>query len=361
MRSRASMTSPRRVDVVRTRADLCKGTVAPFSFSLRGTRRTAREGCTTASALESSVGVGAPAVVSNATLRLHSTYEIIGEVGRGSYGIVYEAIERISGTKVAVKAVRCCKARAVGNREARILQSLDGCPSVVGFRGVVEDYPYKSTTGQGKVYIIMDYCTGGDLASLLQVNGPFTEEQARAVAWEMLHVLKECHEKNILHGDVKAGNFVIASSLFRDLFRSAPSALPEGWLKAVDFGTGQYIGASHLTVAQGTPDHWAPEVFGKKYLQEADMWSLGVVLYQLLTGRLPFWKTGEEVKFKSTSDLLKVILSREPELKPYLSAHCSPECVHFLQQLIIKDASQRMTVSDAQAHPWLQQYNCRGL
>lgn len=77
---------------------------------------------------------------------------------------------------------------------------------------------------------------------VLQKNGPVSEIHAAFVAAEVLNLLKHCHDTRILHGDVKAGNFVIISEIHEQMFLHRPSLLRSGWLKGIDFGTCQYIG-----------------------------------------------------------------------------------------------------------------------
>ena len=96
--------------------------------------------------------------------------------------------------------------------------------------------------------------------------------------------------KCIVHGDVKPANFMLKQR-FRDPLRALERGAPQGsWLKAVDFGCSQsYRSKTSLSRRTGTPVYMAPEVFKRDYLQASDMWSLGMMMYQLLTGRFPFW------------------------------------------------------------------------
>lgn len=96
--------------------------------------------------------------------------------------------------------------------------------------------------------------------------------------------------KSIVHGDVKPANFMLKQR-FRDPLRALERGAPQGsWLKAVDFGCSQsFRNKASLSRRTGTPVYMAPEVFKRDYLQASDMWSLGMMMYQLLTGRFPFW------------------------------------------------------------------------
>ena len=96
--------------------------------------------------------------------------------------------------------------------------------------------------------------------------------------------------KCVVHGDVKPANFMLQQR-FREPLRSLEHGAVQGsWLKAVDFGCSQsYRNKAQLSRRTGTPVYMAPEVFKRDYLEASDMWSLGMMMYQLLTGRFPFW------------------------------------------------------------------------
>lgn len=93
-----------------------------------------------------------------------------------------------------------------------------------------------------------------------------------------------------MHGDVKPANFMLRQR-FRDPLKALECGAAQGnWLKAVDFGCSQsYKNKASLSRRTGTPVYMAPEVFKRDYLEASDMWSLGMMMYQLLTGRFPFW------------------------------------------------------------------------
>lgn len=104
------------------------------------------------------------------------------------------------------------------------------------------------------------------------------------------HCICVAQAKSIVHGDVKPANFMLKQR-FRDPLRALERGAPQGsWLKAVDFGCSQsFRNKASLSRRTGTPVYMAPEVFKRDYLQASDMWSLGMMMYQLLTGRFPFW------------------------------------------------------------------------
>lgn len=172
---------------------------------------------------------------------INKYYELKEELGRGSYGTVYTATERSSGREVAVKEIRkgegsCMLSDCKLQQEVEVLGDLKGCKNNIQLHGCYH--------GQNKMYIVTELCRGGDLLSYMKTNGPLNEHQAAQVAIEALKLLRDCHAKRIVHGDVKAANFVIANRIEYQMFKRQWTPLPDGWLKGIDFGTSQHTGTS---------------------------------------------------------------------------------------------------------------------
>ena len=113
------------------------------------------------------------------------------------------------------------------------------------------------------------------------------------IGYEVLKVVAACHRNNVLHGDVKPANFVLKDKVQNPLYSSDINHLFTPWLIAIDFGCSQYLGTKRFTKRTGTPVYMAPEIFERDYQREADMWSVGIMLYQLFARRFPFWDTYE--------------------------------------------------------------------
>lgn len=278
-------------------------------------------------------------------------YEVHGKLGVGTYGEVFKATERATGRQVAVKTISMRGARCNPQRvqlEVAMLKRLLDNKLVAQFYGTVQEGP--------DLHIVMELCSGGDLRDYVKVNGPLNESQAAMVAHQVLLLLREFHEERILHGDVKPANFVIANKLSYQLFKRGMNFLPRGWLKAVDFGCSQNCGKGRIQQKLGTPSHWAPEVFGQTYHLEADLWSTGVLVYELLAGRLPFFTKKEEHRMRSERDILKALMFKEADFGCEELKGVSPECLDFLKQLLVKNHNHRMTVEQALEHKWMKHY-----
>eukprot|EP00775_Hariotina_reticulata_P009959 gene9959-10114_t len=237
-------------------------------------------------------------------------------IGQGSFGSVYLGIDLHNGSEVAIKVMP--KQRGKLTRE-RTLQKL--------------------------------------MKEEQQDHGELPERAVALIAYEVLQVVEKCHELGILHGDVKPANFVLANRTKNPLFSKDINLLfGEPWLLAIDFGCSQYLGHMRFSKRTGTPVYMAPEIFDRDYHWEADMWSLGIMLYQLYARRFPYWRTYEECRHAKL-DEVAVLVAESPlpmDYGPWITM--SGEGIDFMRGCLQRDYSQRMTVSQALNHPWLMQW-----
>jgi DNA-binding SARP family transcriptional activator len=207
---------------------------------------------------------------------LHNRYRIDSEVGRGGMGVVYRAHDTLLDRAVAIKVLSETGVGAEGRlrllREAQAVARLDHPHIVpvydVGFADEINDTPF----------IVMQLVAGKSLREA----GPLPLPQILTVASQLCDALGHAHQRGLIHRDVKPENVVLT---------------PEGAAKLMDFGLAHSQGASHLTQAGaliGTPFYLAPEqIRGEPVDGRADLYALGVILYELTTGRLPF--AGDDV------------------------------------------------------------------
>ena len=207
---------------------------------------------------------------------LSNRYKLIAELGSGGMAWVYLAEDLRQGDQVAVKILYPQHSKDLlfvqrFNREARLSMTLSQPsphPNVVR----VLDYGADRDTH----YLVMEYVPGQDLGQLLEQRGPLPWQMALRLAHQVALALKHAHELDIVHRDIKPSNIML---------------LPDGTARVLDFGIARAQTSPHLTIAGfvGSPHYTAPEqARGKSVDIRADIYSLGIVLYRMLSGDLPF-------------------------------------------------------------------------
>lgn len=176
---------------------------------------------------------------------------------------------------------------------------------------------------------------------------------------EVLGTLAACHENGLYHGDVKPANFMLSQLLdpsrpLEDLERLQPGT----WLKAIDFGCAQPVTPGvPLTRKTGTPIFMAPEVFIGNYGVEADLWAAGMMLYQLLAGRFPYWPTMDALYTTSLEEVMAAVIQQDAPLDYGVWKDVSPQCLDFMRAALNRDPSQRISATAALQHEWFRQFD----
>jgi len=262
-------------------------------------------------------------------------------LGRGSFGTVYKAREKSTGHEYAIKTIPKKRMSSLEisdlYREVDIMETIGVSLNCVYMYEAYEDNDY--------FYLVLELCKGGELYGRIK-RGHYSEAQAALIVRHVLQVCAQCHAKKIVYRDLKPENF-----LFSDKSIDSP-------LKATDFGLAAYLPAEgHLRDASGTPVYMAPEVIRRKYGFECDLWSAGVVAYQMLSGRLPFPGPPHSDHTLDRDgrvlETFKQILQTKPDLESDPWPHISRSARDFVQRLLVKSPTKRMTVEEALAHPWI--------
>jgi eukaryotic-like serine/threonine-protein kinase len=204
-------------------------------------------------------------------------YELLRVIGQGGMGTVYEVRHRALGKRFALKALRKDLARDA-EIAARFIQEARTA-AAVSHPGLVEitDFGRLET---GQVYFVMELLEGESLAALLRRSGPLPAARALAIVRQLAHAVKAAHDASIVHRDLKPDNIHLGRGDASDV------------VKVVDFGLAKVIGSSKLTragVVFGTPHYMSPEqAAGESVDHRADIYSLGIVMYEMFTGKVPF-------------------------------------------------------------------------
>ena len=266
-------------------------------------------------------------------IRNIAQYRLVEKIGEGGMGAVYKAEDTRLGRVVALKFIRPESLDAEGSRlrfmrEARAIAALDH-PNICTIFEIGED--------RDVTYLSMSFVDGPSLAALLQ-SGPLPVQRAVEIATQIAGGLSEAHHKGIVHRDIKPANILLTS---------------KGAVKIVDFGLAGLCGDVRLTVhgtAVGTPVYMAPEQWMSVDPDpRSDVWALGVVLYEMLSGRLPF--AGVDGRTLSHS-----ILYEPPHPLTAIRKEIPGEIERLVSQMLAKEPERR-TPSAERAAALLQSWD----
>ncbi|ORX62248.1 Pkinase-domain-containing protein [Hesseltinella vesiculosa] len=274
-------------------------------------------------------------------------YSLTESLGKGSMGKVKLGVHNVTGEKIAIKIVPRANfaqfktnpgnktAKQIAkeyareeNREMRTIREahmmmLLRHPNIVGLKDLVVAGPY--------FYILMDYVNGGQLLHYIVKRQRLSEKRARSFARQIVSALDYMHRNSLVHRDLKIENILIDKAGRK--------------IKIIDFGLSNlFCPERQLTTYCGSLYFAAPELLRATpyYGPEVDIWSLGVVIYVMVTGTVPF-------DDKSMPGLHEKIKKGEVNFP----AHLSDDCVDLLRRIFITDPAQRIYLSDICLHPWM--------
>lgn len=265
--------------------------------------------------------------------KIEDDYVLAKEVlGSGYSGSIILARDRQSQSRYAVKRFNLAN-MSQGSRtelvtECEILLSLDH-PHIVRLVDVYETPEQLS--------LVMECMDGGELFQRIKSKKRFSEEESAQTAFQMLLAVNYMHNQNIVHRDLKLENFMYESKA-------------SNHLKLIDFGFSKICKPNaEMTESLGTVAYCAPEVFKRNYTLQCDLWSLGVIVFILLSGYMPF--AGEEI------DMMRLIKKGKYKMKQDKWDKVSEEAFKFTRELLQVDPQRRLTAEQALQHDWIQKYN----
>nr|MBP6297832.1 protein kinase [Anaerolineae bacterium] len=269
-------------------------------------------------------------------------YRIEETIGQGGMGIVYRATDLRTDATVAIKQLRREATNAKPElidrflREASALRDLNH-PNIVR--------SYETILDAGEHYIVMDFIDGSDLGDFLRRYGRIPVAQTARIGLEVADALTRAHYLKIIHRDLKPANVLIQT---------------DGTPKLTDFGVAYFSGRERVTdtaIALGTPQYMAPEMLrGEPPDARADIWSLGVILFELLTGTHPFGGA-------TITDLLMNIMTGEPPDLEAIRPETPVELADLIYRMLAKDRDARIPsvrLVGSELEPILVKLNAEG-
>lgn len=218
-------------------------------------------------------------------------------------------------------------------REVAIMQILADKQNIVHLFEVFED--------NEAVHMVMECCKGGELFDRIVAKGSYSEKDAATVIRDMLQVVAECHLAGVMHRDLKPENF-----LYLEKDEDSP-------LKATDFGLSEFFeDGKEFRDLVGSAYYVAPEVLKRKYSCEADIWSIGVIMFILLSGVPPFWASTDTGIFKEIIKPKMNIKQRMDSDPAFRSISASAK--DLIQKMLCVDRTKRLSAAEALSHPWVQ-------
>jgi len=263
--------------------------------------------------------------------KLDEFYEVVEKVlGEGSFGSVRKCRKKDTGQWRAVKTISKKRVKNVDRftEEMNIMKLLDH-PNIVRL--------YETFDDERNVYLVLELCSGGELFDRIVADGSFTEQAAAYCVQQMLRAVNYLHSNCIMHCDLKPENFLLAET----------EAIEKTHLKMVDFGLSKrFTPGEFATTKAGAPYYVAPEVLAGHYNELCDIWSIGVIMYILLSGSPPF--SGND-----TMAVLEAVKQAEFCLDKKEWKLISKEAKDMLKVLLTKDPTRRASAESALKEEWL--------
>ncbi|XP_044257894.1 serine/threonine-protein kinase MARK2-like isoform X3 [Tribolium madens] len=260
-------------------------------------------------------------------------YKLLKTIGKGNFAKVKLAKHVPTGKEVAIKIIDKTQLNPSSLqklfREVRIMKMLDH-PNIVKLFQVIET--------DKTLYLVMEYASGGEVFDYLVLHGRMKEKEARSKFRQIVSAVQYCHQKRIIHRDLKAENLLLDSEMN---------------IKIADFGfSNEFTPGNKLDTFCGSPPYAAPELFqGKKYDgPEVDVWSLGVILYTLVSGSLPF-----------DGSTLRELRERVLRGKYRIPFYMSTDCENLLKKFLVLNPAKRANLETIMKDKWMNQGYVGGL
>ena len=249
------------------------------------------------------------------------------ELGRGSFGCVYLVKHKMTDKKYALKVMN----------KRKILQTYGNCQlihneieiqSKLNHPNIIRLYNMSET--EEEINVLLEYAENGNLFSLIQKEKGFSEHKAYKYFIQIVNAVYFLHQNNIIHRDIKPENILIGEN---------------NLLKLCDFGWAKELIVNNRSTFCGTVEYMAPEIVGsEKYDCSVDVWSLGILLYELLMGHSPF-KSKKEKNIMIKIKLHDLVFDKDKPL--------SKDCMNLITGLLDANPLNRLKLKDIFNHPFI--------
>ncbi len=271
---------------------------------------------------------------------IYDEYSIVKELGRGAFSRVYKGVSKSTGERCAIKVMATCKDDeemfGVIKNEVEVMRVIkEELPEHKEYLCQIEQVIWE----KDRTCIVMEFLQGGELFDRIVERRHYTERDAAKIMKKLVQAVHALHQKGIVHRDLKPENLV---------FKSDDENSDD--IKVMDFGLALRQGQEdpHQSVdIVGSPGYVAPEVLiSKTYCPANDVWSLGVILYILLTGRAPF-------RGRTQEEQMENIKAANYSLKGNRWEGISRSAKDLVSKLLVLDIQERITLEEVANHPWL--------
>jgi calcium/calmodulin-dependent protein kinase I len=256
-------------------------------------------------------------------------YKFGKEIGKGGFSVVYKATEKATGKKFAIKRIQKDEEGVdieLLKREIYIMKKVDH-PNILKLFEVYEDDDY--------FFLVLELVEGLELFDKIVDRGNYSEKDAANIVKQILEAVKYLHEEGIVHRDLKPENLLSAGEGEKEV------------VKVADFGFAKNFGEEKLVTSCGSPGYVAPEVLTEDtYTNAVDMWSVGVIVYILLSGYPPFYD-------ESPPKIFKKITEAKYDFDDPVWEEVSDLAKDLIKKLLVKNPEERLSAAKCLEHPWI--------
>ncbi|XP_068649810.1 serine/threonine-protein kinase ATG1a-like [Aristolochia californica] len=264
--------------------------------------------------------------------RLVGDYILGPKIGSGSFAVVWRSRHRSLGVEVAVKEIDKKQLSSKVNEsllnEINILRQIKH-PNIIRLHDAIQT--------EDKIYLVLEYCVGGDLGAYIQRFGRVSDTTAKHFMRQLATGLQVLQENHLIHRDLKPQNLLLSSTLENAV------------LKIGDFGFARYLTPQCLAdTLCGSPLYMAPEIIqNQKYDAKADLWSVGAILFELVMGKPPFDGNNQFQLFQN------ILTSTELKFTQGIMEELNPDCVDLCRKLLRQNPVERLTFEEFFNHKFM--------